>query len=156
MSTSTEAMRTSDWLVWLASRELSLEVRTLDDEVAATVGYPTGEVMKVGTGTNLTGMVTAGVAAPVAILMEPVALADLVAGETKRLCLVGAGKGIAATYASGGAYGGSAVVTRDGLKFATAVAEGTISDANRTTCLTALQALGIAIVETPAATTQTT
>jgi len=128
MATQTEKVYFGDWLEWMAERSYNLESVTVAQDESATAGLVSGEVLETS-GVKRIVLATGGNAD--AILVEPVALADLIAGDVKRLALVR----------------GPAVINS---------AQITVDAAQKTTALAALKVLGIVAVANPTMTTQTT
>jgi hypothetical protein len=85
MSTLSERAYSADWLKWITNVNYCLQVCTIDDDAAATVGLVSGEVLETSSSKKI---VCATGSSADSILIEPVSLADLQGGETKRLCLV--------------------------------------------------------------------
>ena len=118
MSTLTDTAAVGEWLKWFVENRYCLKVCVIDDDSDATEGLVTGAVLE----TSSTKKIACATGANAdSILVEPVSLADLVAGETNRLCIVR----------------GPAVIDSDKITCATDQKAG---------ALTALAALGIIAV----------
>lgn len=122
----TEQTYAGEWLKWLVQRGVCLESKTIKQDAAATAGLVSGECLEDDTGL----VVVATGASCEAILIEPVALADLIAGNTTRLCITR----------------GPAVIDSDKINCASA---------QKAAALTALAALGIYAVNSALATWST-
>ena len=128
MSTITEDTYFGDWMEWMAERMFNLESVTVAKDADATEGLVSGELLETSGGKKV---VVATGASCDSILVEPVGLADLVAGDVKRLALVR----------------GPAVINS---------AQVNVASAQKTAALAALLALDIVAQANPTMTTQTT
>jgi hypothetical protein len=128
MATQTEKTYFGDWMEWMAERMYNLESVTVAQDADADAGLVSGELLETSGGKKV---VVATGASCDSILVEPVALADLIAGDVERLALVR----------------GPAVINS---------AQVTVDSAQKTAALAALLALDIVAQANPTMTTQTT
>ena len=125
---ATEAQYFGDWMEWIAARSYNLEAVTVKQDATATSALVSGELLE-ETGGKKIVVATGGNCD--SILVEPVSLAALVAGDTTRLALVR----------------GPAVINS---------AQVNVDAAQKTAALAALLALDIVAVANPTTTTQST
>jgi hypothetical protein len=120
--TSVERTYLAEWLKWLVHRGFCLETRVIEAVASPGLAIVSGDVMELGTGVKLVCVTAATGANAIAILCEPVSLADSLA-DCNRLCIVR----------------GPAVIDSDKLSFS-------VSDTQKAAALTALAALDIRAV----------
>ena len=125
MSTLTEQARTGEWLKWFVDRGFTMESRIIEGGAAAggtDAALFTGDVLRLGTGTDLIAVSASTGADAIAILMEDVSLAENTAGDVEKFVLVR----------------GPAVIDSDNLVF-------TESDTQKAAAITALAVLDIRV-----------
>ena len=134
MTATAESIYAGEWLKWMIERGFCLENRVIEAVAAPGLATVSGDVMRLKTGAKLQTVSAATGGDAVAILVEPVSLADSLA-DANRLCIVR----------------GPAIIDSDKLTFTTSATQ-------KAAALTALAALGIIAVNSALCTwdTQTT
>jgi len=128
MAAQNEKEYFGDWVEWIASRDYNLETVIIEQDADASAGLVSGELLEAD-GTKK--VVVATGASCDSVLVEPVALEDLIAGDVNRLALVR----------------GPAVINSAAIN---------VAAAQKTAALAALLDLGIVSKANPTTTTQTT
>ena len=82
---ATEVAYFGDWLEWMTERSYNLEAVTVKQDAVATEGLVSGELLENDGGKKV--VVATGSSCD-SVLVEPVSLAAIVAGDTTRLALV--------------------------------------------------------------------